>query len=74
MYIQKIHIENFRLLKNVDIVLDKSLTLIVGKNNTGKTSVAHLLQSIINEKKNLSLKIIWKNIILVMILPMSRRP
>ena len=44
MYIQKIHIENFRLLKNVDIVLDKSLTLIVGKNNTGKTSVAHLLQ------------------------------
>lgn len=31
MYIQKIHIENFRLLKNVDIVLDKSLTLIVGK-------------------------------------------
>lgn len=52
MYIQKIHIENFRLLKNVDIVLDKSLTLIVGKNNTGKTSVAHLLQSIINEKKN----------------------
>ena len=54
MYIQKIHIENFRLLKNVDIVLDKSLTLIVGKNNTGKTSVAHLLQSIINEKTNLS--------------------
>ena len=52
MYIQKIHIENFRLLKNVDIVLDKSLTLIVGKNNTGKTSVAHLLQSIINEKMN----------------------
>lgn len=52
MYIQKIHIENFRLLKNVDIVLDKSLTLIVGKNNTGKTSVAHLIQSIINENFN----------------------
>lgn len=33
MYLQKIHIENFRLLKNVDIVLDQSLTLIVGKNN-----------------------------------------
>ena len=54
MYIQKIHIENFRLLKNVDIVLDKSLTLIVGKNNTGKTSVAHLIRAVINEKKNLS--------------------
>ena len=44
MYIQKIHIENFRLLKNVDIVLDKSLTLIVGKNNSGNTSVAHMIQ------------------------------
>lgn len=54
MYIQKIHIENFRLLKDVDIVLDKSITLVVGKNNTGKTSIAYLLQSIINEKKNLS--------------------
>lgn len=53
MYLKKIHIENFRLLKNVDIVLDKSLTLIVGKNNTGKTSVAHLIQMVINEKKNL---------------------
>ena len=54
MYLQKIHIENFRLLKSVDIFLDKSLTLIVGKNNTGKTSVAHLLQSVISERKNLS--------------------
>ena len=33
MYIQKIHIENFRLLKNVDIALDKSLTLIIGDQN-----------------------------------------
>ena len=53
MHIQKIHIENFRLLKNVDIVLDKSLTLIVGKNNTGKTSIAHLIRTIIKKKKNL---------------------
>lgn len=53
MYLQKIHVENFRLLKNVDIVLDRSLSLIVGKNNTGKTSIFHLLQAIISEKKNL---------------------
>ena len=62
MYIQKIHIENFRLLKNVDIVLDKSLTLIVGKNNTGKTSVAHLLQSIINERRIYRLTTILLNV------------
>jgi len=54
MYLQKIHIENFRLLKNVDIVLDKALTLIVGKNNTGKISIVHLLQAVISERKNLS--------------------
>lgn len=51
MHIQKIHIENFRLLKNVDIVLDKSLTLIVGKNNTGKTSIAHLIRTILLMQK-----------------------
>ena len=37
MYLTELHIENFRLLKNVDIKIDQSLTLFVGKNNTGKT-------------------------------------
>ena len=48
MYLQRIHIKNFRLLKDVDIALDKDITLIVGKNNTGKTSIAHILQSVIS--------------------------
>lgn len=53
MFLSKIHIENYRLLKNVDVAIDKSLTLVVGKNNTGKTSVMQLLSSIL-EKKQLS--------------------
>ena len=44
MYLQKIHIENYRLLTNIDIFLDRVLTLIVGKNNTGKTSVINLIR------------------------------
>lgn len=55
MYLKKIHIENFRLLKDINIDLDKSLTLVVGKNNTGKTSIVHLIRFVLNEKKNLSI-------------------
>ena len=55
MYLQKIHIENYRLLQNVDIMLDPTLTLIVGKNNTGKTSVANLIKKVLNEEKTISI-------------------
>lgn len=44
MHIEKIHIENFRLLKNSTLDLRTSTTLLVGKNNTGKTSFAVLLE------------------------------
>lgn len=55
MYLQKIHIENYRLLTNIDIFLDRVLTLIVGKNNTGKTSVINLIRKVLNEEKTLSI-------------------
>ena len=41
MYLSNIRIENYRLLKDVDVSFDRELTLFVGKNNTGKTSVRH---------------------------------
>lgn len=44
MHLKSIHIENYRLLKNVIVNIDSSLTLFVGKNNTGKTSIMHLLE------------------------------
>lgn len=54
MHLSKLHIENFRLLKSVDIVLDHSLTLIVGKNNTGKTSILQLIKNALSNVKFLS--------------------
>ena len=38
MKVKKIHIENYRMLKRIDIDLEENLSLIIGKNNCGKTS------------------------------------
>lgn len=43
MKIESIKIKNFRLLDNVIINLEDDLTLIVGKNNTGKTSLFEVI-------------------------------
>ncbi len=48
MYLKKLHVENYRLLKDVEISLDKSLTLFVGKNNTGKTSLMEVIKFLIS--------------------------
>lgn len=39
MYLSKIHIENFKGIKNADFSFSKSMNLIIGNNGTGKTSV-----------------------------------
>ncbi|MCB9747949.1 MAG: ATP-dependent endonuclease [Candidatus Omnitrophica bacterium] len=43
MKIFKIEVENYRLLKNFSVDLEKDLSLIIGKNNTGKTSILSVL-------------------------------
>ncbi len=50
MKITKIDIENFRLLKDFSIDLEKDLSLVIGKNNTGKTSLLSILDKFLNEK------------------------
>lgn len=49
MHIEQIHIENFRLLKSSTLNLRTSTTLLVGKNNTGKTSFAVLLEKFLTK-------------------------
>lgn len=49
MHIEQIHIENFRLLKSSTLGLRTSTTLLVGKNNTGKTSFAVLLEKFLTK-------------------------
>lgn len=52
MKIYKIQIENFRLLKNFSIDIENELSLVVGKNNTGKTSILSALDKFINRSDN----------------------
>lgn len=51
MKIRKIDIENFRLLKTFSIDLEDELSLVIGKNNTGKTSLLTVLDKFINQSE-----------------------
>src|SRR5450759_1253909 len=44
MKVTNAHIAGFRLLDGVDITLDASATMIVGRNNSGKTSIVEIFR------------------------------
>jgi putative ATP-dependent endonuclease of the OLD family len=48
MKIKKIKVQNFRLLRDFSIDLDDDLSLIIGKNNCGKTSLLSVMDKFIN--------------------------
>jgi putative ATP-dependent endonuclease of OLD family len=48
MKIKNVRIKNYRLLKDVSFSIDEKTTLIVGRNNTGKTSFAEAFRSFLN--------------------------
>jgi predicted ATP-dependent endonuclease of OLD family len=50
MHIHKIQITNFRLLKAVELLLEKQTTVIVGRNNSGKTSLTELFRRLLQDK------------------------
>lgn len=54
MKINNITIKNFRLLEDVSLNIEEDITLIVGKNNTGKTSLFEVINMFFNEKNNFS--------------------
>ena len=51
MKITSIHVKNFRLLKNFHLDLEEDLSLVIGKNNTGKTSLLNLLNKLLASTK-----------------------
>ena len=51
MKIFKIEVENFRLLKDFSIDLEDELSLVIGKNNTGKTSLLIILEKFLNQSE-----------------------
>jgi predicted ATP-dependent endonuclease of OLD family len=53
--ISKIKIKNFRLLKDFSLDLEDELSLILGKNNTGKTSVLTALDKFLNQTNRRSI-------------------
>ncbi len=48
MLIKEVRIKNYRLLKDIKLSFDKRSTLIVGRNNTGKTSLAEIFRSFLS--------------------------
>lgn len=52
MHIERIKIKNFRLLQDFSIDLQKDLSLVVGKNNSGKTSLLKVMDKFINGNEN----------------------
>jgi len=44
MHVSKIEVKNFRLLSDAELFLEKSSTVIVGRNNCGKTSLTELFR------------------------------
>ena len=56
MNIFKIEIENYRLLKNFSIDLEEQLSLVIGKNNTGKTSLLSALDKFLNKPEKNEIK------------------
>lgn len=47
MKINKVSVRNFRLLENVELRLENDTTLIVGRNNSGKTSLTELFRRLL---------------------------
>ena len=54
MKIKNIEVRNFRLLSNVSIALEDDITLIVGRNNTGKTSLLEVIKAFLSTEDKLS--------------------
>lgn len=52
MNLTKVTVENFRLLKDFSIDVESELSLVVGKNNTGKTSLLSVLDKFLSSTNN----------------------
>lgn len=47
MYIHHVEIKNFRLLADVELALEEQTTVIVGRNNSGKTSLSEVMRRLL---------------------------
>src|SRR5690606_16193014 len=47
---KKLEIKNFRLLKDIELSLEEKSTVIVGRNNSGKTSLTEIFRRLLSDK------------------------
>lgn len=52
MKLESAQIRNFRMLKELDVDFEDILSLVIGKNNSGKTSFLSILQKFLSENKS----------------------
>ena len=57
MLIKSAYIKNFRLLKNIDLSFDNKSTVIVGRNNSGKTSLTEIFRRFFSETNSQKFKL-----------------
>src|SRR5258705_410877 len=50
MQLTKVAVKNFRLLHDVDVLLEKKTTVVVGRNNSGKTSLTEIMKRLLGDK------------------------
>lgn len=50
VFLSRVDIQNFRLLLNVSICFERRTTIVVGRNNSGKTSLMELFRRLLSEK------------------------
>ena len=50
MFISNVKIENYRALEKIDVPLSK-LSVIIGENDVGKTSILHAINTFLKAKK-----------------------
>lgn len=49
MYLKQIEAKNFRLLHDVKLLLENRTTVIVGRNNSGKTSLTEVMKRLLSD-------------------------
>ena len=52
MILEKVCVENFRSLRNFETDFKKDLSLIVGRNNCGKTSILSIMNKFLNSNSS----------------------
>ena len=50
MKLKAISVKNFRLLKDITLSLESDSTIVVGRNNSGKTSLTEFLRVLLGSK------------------------